>query len=113
MDAGPELLTLEQLGTYSAMQKRGEISENAIGLLQATRLSLVQRGLFVYGNGVNNADYGGGARTDAARQRDSCPRCAPIYMMYPSAQAGRPSGWPRKICCRAILSRGKALKTQF
>ncbi len=46
MDAGPELMTLEQLGTYSAMQKRGEISEKAIGLLQATRLSLV-RGLFV------------------------------------------------------------------
>lgn len=30
MDAGPELLTLEQLGTYSAMQKRGEISEKQL-----------------------------------------------------------------------------------
>ncbi len=30
MDAGPELLTLEQIGTYSAMCKRGEITEEKL-----------------------------------------------------------------------------------
>lgn len=30
MDAGPDLLTLEQIGKYSAMQKRGEISEQQL-----------------------------------------------------------------------------------
>ena len=30
MDAGPDLLTLEQIGTYSAMQRRGEISEEQL-----------------------------------------------------------------------------------
>ncbi|MFV0342861.1 MAG: dihydroxy-acid dehydratase [Anaerocolumna sp.] len=30
MDAGPDLLTLEQIGKYSAMQKRGEISEEKL-----------------------------------------------------------------------------------
>ncbi len=30
MDAGPDLLTLEQIGTYSAMFKRGEISEDQL-----------------------------------------------------------------------------------
>ncbi|TDW14561.1 dihydroxy-acid dehydratase [Breznakia blatticola] len=30
MDAGPDLLTLEQIGTYSAMCKRGEISEQQL-----------------------------------------------------------------------------------
>lgn len=30
MDAGPELLTLEQLGTYSAMYERGEITEEEL-----------------------------------------------------------------------------------
>lgn len=30
MDAGPDLLTLEQIGMYSAMQKRGEISEEQL-----------------------------------------------------------------------------------
>lgn len=30
MDAGPDLLTLEQIGAYSAMQKRGEITEEQL-----------------------------------------------------------------------------------
>lgn len=30
MDAGPDLLTLEQIGMYSAMKKRGEISEDKL-----------------------------------------------------------------------------------
>jgi len=30
MDAGPELLTLEQIGAYSAMEKRGEITEEQL-----------------------------------------------------------------------------------
>jgi dihydroxy-acid dehydratase len=30
MDAGPDLLTLEQIGRYNAMQKRGEISEEQL-----------------------------------------------------------------------------------
>ena len=30
MDAGPDLLTLEQIGTYSAMEKRGEISKEKL-----------------------------------------------------------------------------------
>lgn len=30
MEAGPDLLTLEQIGAYSAMQKRGEISEEQL-----------------------------------------------------------------------------------
>ncbi|GHT53104.1 dihydroxy-acid dehydratase [Spirochaetia bacterium] len=30
MDAGPDLLTLEQIGMYSAMQKRGEITEEKL-----------------------------------------------------------------------------------
>ncbi|MDL2301185.1 dihydroxy-acid dehydratase [Lachnospiraceae bacterium OttesenSCG-928-D06] len=30
MDAGPDLLTLEQIGTYSAMHKRGEITEEKL-----------------------------------------------------------------------------------
>ena len=30
MDAGPELLTLEQIGMYSAMRRRGEISEDQL-----------------------------------------------------------------------------------
>lgn len=30
MDAGPDLLTLEQIGTYSAMQRRGEITEEQL-----------------------------------------------------------------------------------
>ncbi len=30
MDAGPDLLTLEQIGMYSAMQKRGELSEEKL-----------------------------------------------------------------------------------
>lgn len=30
MDAGPDLLTLEQIGSYSAMQKRGEITEEQL-----------------------------------------------------------------------------------
>ena len=32
MNAGPEMLTLEQLGMYSAQYERGEIDENRLKL---------------------------------------------------------------------------------
>lgn len=37
MDAGPNLLTLEQIGKYSAMYERGEITEEQLHVLQAPR----------------------------------------------------------------------------
>ena len=34
MDAGPDLLTLEQIGKYNAMCERGEITKEKDGILQ-------------------------------------------------------------------------------
>ena len=34
MDAGPDLLTLEQIGKYNAMCERGEITKEKNGILQ-------------------------------------------------------------------------------
>ena len=52
MDAGPDLLTLEQIGKYSAMCERGEITE---------------------GNCQHHADHGGSSGIDASGKRsDAC-----------------------------------------
>ena len=64
MDAGPGLLTLEQIGMYSAMCARGEISEEKFKWYK--HLSFL-RGVLVYGHGFHHADHGGIAGTDVAR----------------------------------------------
>lgn len=59
MHAGPDLLTLEQLGMYSAKYERGEISEEKLDWGQAECLSQLRRMQFHW-NSVNHADYGRG-----------------------------------------------------
>ncbi len=58
MNAGPEMLTLEQLGMYSAKFERGEMQ-----CLPELRC------LFVYRNGIHDADHGGGTRPRPAWKR--------------------------------------------
>lgn len=72
MEAGPDLLTLEQIGMYSAMYQRGEISEDKFLYYKHHAWSIL-RSMFVYGNGINHADHGGSARTyDPGDGADAC-----------------------------------------
>lgn len=57
MKAGPNLLTLEQIGTYSAQYERKEISRRAIPRLIKRCLPDL-RSLFIYGNSLDNAGNG-------------------------------------------------------
>ena len=78
MNAGPDMLTLEQLGMYSARYQRGEMQ----------RLSQL-RSLLLYRNSLHHADHGrgpgpgsSGKRPDAGHQPGSSGFC----------QGSRPSG---------------------
>lgn len=66
MDAGPDLLTLEQIGKYSAMYERGEITEEQFTYYKHHAMPLL-RCMLVHGHRVHHADYGGIARPHAAR----------------------------------------------
>lgn len=68
MDAGPDLLTLEQIGAYSAMKERGGDHRGRTDLLQAARMSFL-RGVLFYGDCVYHADHGRVPWSDAAGKR--------------------------------------------
>ena len=78
MNAGPEMLTLEQLGMYSAKYQRGEIDEEIrLGKMQC--LSKL-RCMFLYRNGFYNADYG--------RSTWACPSGKRTHACYKSGFTG-------------------------
>ena len=62
MNAGPEMLTLEQLGMYSAKYERGEIDEAKLDWAKLWSM------LF-YRNCINHADYGRSVRTCTSGKR--------------------------------------------
>lgn len=68
MNAGPEMLTLEQLGMYSAKFERGEIDEEKLDWAKCNAWPGL-RCLFVYRNGIHDADHGGGTRPRPAWKR--------------------------------------------
>ena len=71
MDAGPGLLTLEQIGKFDAQEKRGEIPEKQLNYYKHNACpscgASFLRGVLVYGHGFHHADHGGIAGTDVAR----------------------------------------------
>ena len=67
MDAGPDLLTLEQIGMYSAMCERGEITEEKLTYYKHN--ACPSCGLLLYGDGFHHADHGRGVRSDASGKR--------------------------------------------
>ena len=78
MNAGPDMLTLEQLGMYSAKYQRGEIDEEKLNWAKNNACP----SMFLYRNGFYDADYGRGAgtgasgkRTDAGYQSGSAGLC--------------------------------------
>lgn len=83
MNAGPDMLTLEQLGMYSARYERGEIDEAMLDWAKCNAWSELRR-LLLYRNRIHDADYGGSTGTgtsgkcpDAVHQPGSsgiCPR---------------------------------------
>ena len=68
MNAGPEMLTLEQLGMYSAKFERGEIDEEKLDWAKCNACPSCGA-LFVYRNGIHDADHGGGTRPCPAWKR--------------------------------------------
>ena len=71
MNAGPEMLTLEQLGMYSAKYEREKLMRKA-GVGQVQRLSKLRR-MFFYRNCVHHADYGRGFGTcSSGKCSDAC-----------------------------------------
>ena len=67
MSAGPELLTLEQLGMYAAQFERGEIDEAK--LTWAKHNSCPSCGACSYRYGLNNANHGRVSRIDSPWKR--------------------------------------------
>ncbi len=67
MDAGPDLLTLEQIGMYSAQYERGEISKEKFEFYKHHACPSCGA-CFIYGNSFNNANYGRSFRIDIARK---------------------------------------------
>lgn len=77
MNAGPEMLTLEQLGMYSAKFERGEIDEEKLDWAKCNACRAA-RCMFFYRNSFYDADHGRGAwsctsgnSTDAGNQPGS------------------------------------------
>lgn len=60
-----ELLTLEQIGKFDAWEKTGSHTQGAAGLLQAACMSEL-RSMLIYGNCLDDADHGRGARAYAS-----------------------------------------------
>ena len=79
MSAGPELLTLEQLGMYHAQYERGEIGKD--------RLDWAKQ---------NACPSCGAWRCRAAR---CCPPPAPTFWSMPAGPGGRRFGWPGSPTC--------------
>ena len=95
MDAGPDLLTLEQIGMYHAMYERGEITKEQMEFLQTARLSLLRR-LLLYGDSFHHADHGGSAGPDAAGKRSDACHQQRFERQWRERRAGRRFGWQSK-----------------
>ena len=71
MNAGPEMLTLEQLGMYSAKFERGELMKRSSTGQNAMHAQAVR--MFLYRNCIYHADYGRGTWTCTSRHSpDAC-----------------------------------------
>ena len=70
MNAGPDMLTLEQLGMYSAKYQRGEIDEEKLNWAKQNACPSCGACSFI---GTASTDYGGSSWAGAAGQRiDAC-----------------------------------------
>lgn len=81
MNAGPEMLTLEQLGMYSAKFERGEIDEEKLDWAKCNACPSCGC-MFLYRNSIYNADHGrstgtctSGYSTDAIHKSGSSGFC--------------------------------------
>ena len=68
MEAGPDYLTLEHMGKYSAMYQRGEITKEKFEYYKTQRLPVLRR-LLVHGDGRHHAGHGRGPGAHAAGKR--------------------------------------------
>ena len=95
MNAGPDMLTLEQLGMYSARYERGEIDEDALNWAKENACPQLRR-LLLHRHRLHHADHGRGPGPGPAGQRpDAGHQPGPAVLRQRSRPPGRGNGGGR------------------